>query len=216
MQKKLAIIGAGDLGQLLAHYLSLDSEFGLVGFYDDFAEPQVQRGKLKVLGGLNKIKDDFTNKFFDVLLMGIGYKHLAFRRQIFDELSAQIPFAKFIHPSCHVDSSAQIGDGTVLLPGCIIDRQVKIGANCLLNLACSISHDSQIDDNCFLAPRVAVAGFVKIGADSFFGINSTVIDNLSLCPSIQSGGGSVIINNITEAGLYVGVPAKLKTSKLKT
>ena len=35
--KKLAIIGSGDLGQLIAHHASEDSKMEVVGYFNDFA-----------------------------------------------------------------------------------------------------------------------------------------------------------------------------------
>ncbi len=83
-----------------------------------------------------------------------------------------------------------------------------IAENVVLNTACCIAHDSSVETHSFLGPGVSVAGFVRIGSQCFIGVGSTVIDNISIADGTQTGGGAVVVNDITEPGLYLGVPAK--------
>ena len=95
-----------------------------------------------------------------------------------------------------------------ILPGSVLDQNVVIENNVLINVACTISHDSIIKANTFLSPRVVVAGFVTIGERCNIGINSTIIDNISIADDVQTGGGTVVINDLKEQGLYVGNPSR--------
>lgn len=205
--KRLAIIGSGDLGQLIAHHAKTDGGFEIIGFFDDFATLGARTKHGQILGKLSQIEESYAQNKFDLLSIAVGYKHLAFREQCFERFSCSIPMAKIIHSSCFVDSTAVIEPGCFLLPGCVIDTGVRIGKNSVLNTACCVAHDSSIGDNCFLSPRVAIAGFVEIEAKCFLGINTTVIDNIKIASGTQTGAGAVVIKNIDEAGLYVGVPA---------
>lgn len=206
--KRLAIIGSGDLGQLIAHHAKNDAGFEIVGFFDDFATPGSETKYGRILGKLSQIEESYQQKAFDFLSIAVGYKHLEFREQCLARFDGSIPLAKIIHSSCVIDSTAVIEAGCFLLPGCVIDTEVKIGKNSVLNTACCIAHDSKIGENCFLSPRVAVAGFVEIGPKCFLGINTTVIDNIKIVAGSQTGAGAVVIKNIDEAGLYLGIPAK--------
>jgi UDP-3-O-[3-hydroxymyristoyl] glucosamine N-acyltransferase len=85
-----------------------------------------------------------------------------------------------------------------------------VGANSILNVGCIIAHHSILGPSCFLSPAVKIAGFVKVAASSTLGIGTVVIDNISICSGVRTGAGSVVIDDITEPGLYVGIPAKLK------
>lgn len=204
--KKLAIIGSGDLGQLIAHHATNDRQFEVVGFFDDFAVNGSAVNHIKILGPISDIETLYNKGAFDVIICGIGYKHLAFREQVFNKLHHNIEFANFIHSSCYVDVSCKIGRGVFMLPGSVLDSNVIIKDNVVINVGCTIAHDSKIEAHSFLSPRVAIAGFVTIGKRCNIGINTTVIDNITINDDIQTGGGTVVNKNITEKGLYVGNP----------
>ncbi|WP_375558879.1 acetyltransferase [Bernardetia sp. OM2101] len=208
MKKKLAIIGAADLGQLIAHHAKA-CDFEVVGFYDDFQTLESADNKFILLGKIADIEKDFKADKFDEISIAIGYKHLEFKEQILHKLLSQnIPLASIVHPSAYIDSSAKIGKGVVILPHTTVDAGCKIGHGVLLNTAVCIAHDTEIKTCCFIAPSAALAGFIKVEKRCFLGINSTIIDNISICQDTQIGAGTVVTKSITEKGLYVGVPAK--------
>lgn len=206
--RRIAIVGSGHLGQQIAYHIQQDMQDIIVGFFDEFQEVGSLVKELPVLGGNNDIVSQFENKIYDALVIAVGYKHMAFRSELFNRLKDKIPFYTFIHSSTILDPSAVIGVGTVIYPGCLIDQDVVIGDNVLMNVGCTIAHDSNIGDNTFLSPRVAIAGFVNIDSNCIIGINATIIDNIKITANTQLGGGTVLINNIENKGLYVGNPAR--------
>lgn len=207
-KRRIAIIGSGDLGQSIAYY-GQSNGYNIAGFYDDYQLAESVRG-IPVLGKLNVIIDDFTNGRYDALLCGIGYKHFNFREVIYTKYHVEnhIPFATIIDKSCHVDATATIGEGTVLFPGVFLDKGVIIEENVLLNICVTIAHDSTVKAHSFLSPRVAMAGFSTIGKRCMIGINSTIIDNITICDDVRVGGGNLVIKDLAKPGLYVGSPAK--------
>ncbi|MBL7886978.1 MAG: acetyltransferase [Flavobacterium sp.] len=207
MSKTLAIIGSGHLGQQIAHYAITDGHYTNVVFFDDFSTDNQING-YQILGNSNAVEKQFQNQSFDELLIGIGYKHLLVRKQLFDRFSKIIPFGKIIHSSCWVDPTAIVQDGCVVYPSCSIDAHTVIGKNTILNIGCTIAHDTKVGQHCFLSPRVALAGFINIEEQCIIGINSTIIDNISIVSNTQIGGGTVVIENITQNGLYVGNPQR--------
>lgn len=205
--KTLAIIGSGHLGQQIAHYAVSDNHFQDVVFFDDFTSESIVNG-FQVIGNSNDIISEYQKQSFDKILIGIGYKHLSVRKQLFDEFSNKIPFGKIIHSSSWVDQKAVVNQGCVVYPNCCIDSHAIIDANTILNISCTIAHDSYVGKHCFLSPRVALAGYVKIEDQCILGINSTVIDNISIVSKTQIGGGTVVVKNIENSGLYVGNPQR--------
>lgn len=206
--KRIAIIGSGHLGQQILYHIHTDKKDQVVGFFDDFREKGSLVKDLPVLGGNNDILDSFQQGLFDELVIAIGYKHLDFKKQVFESFKNKIPFYTFIHSTSIVDPSAKIGNGTIIYPNCMIDQDVEIGDNVLMNISCSIAHDSVIGNHCFLSPSVAMAGFVKVSELCILGINSTIIDNISISEKIQLGGGAVVIKDVSNPGLYVGNPVR--------
>lgn len=208
--KKLAIIGAGHLGQLIAHHTIENQELVLAGFYDDFRVKGKFVGSAKILGSLHQIREDYENEIFDQLIIGIGYKHMQLRKSLYEEYKGKIPFANIIHSKAIVDVSVELGEGNVILPGCVLDMNVQVGNNVFFNPTCVIAHDSIIGSHSFLAPAVNIAGFVGIGDACFLGIATTIIDHVDICDFVQTGAATTITKSIQESGLYVGCPASKK------
>lgn len=205
--KTLAIIGAGHLGQQIAHFAINDKHYRQVVFFDDMATTSVVNG-FKVIGKSETVIEEYSKNSFDELIIGIGYKHIQVRKSIFEMFKNIVPFGKIIHSSCYLDDTALVNPGCVIYPKCILDTKVIIGCNTVLNIACTIAHDTIIGENCFLSPRVAIAGFVNIEEMCVLGINSTIIDNLSIKCKTQVGGAGLVIKDIEKSGLYVGNPVR--------
>jgi sugar O-acyltransferase (sialic acid O-acetyltransferase NeuD family) len=203
--KTLAIIGSGDLGQQIAHYAIADNHYHKVVFFDDYSTENKING-IPIIGKTDIILEAYHQKQFDELLIGIGYKHLQKRKEIYEDLLGIIPFGKIIHSTVWIDSTAEIKAGCVIYPKCNIDANVVINSNTILNISCTIAHDTKIGEHCFLSPRVAIAGFVNIEECCVLGINSTIIDNINITANTQIGAGTVVIRNIEKCGLYVGNP----------
>ncbi|MGB0870084.1 MAG: acetyltransferase [Flavobacteriales bacterium] len=205
--KTLAILGAGHLGQQIAHFAISDQQYSHVVFFDDFSKEK----KIKdwdIIGTSSDIVGSYKNNLFQELILGIGYNYLDTKQRLFDQFYGVIPFGRIIHSSCIIDPTAKINEGTVLYPGVIVDANVKIESNVLVNLGCCIAHDSTIGHSSFLSPRVAIAGFVKIGQRCILGINSSFKDNIELSNEIQIGAGTVVVKSLKEKDIYIGVPAR--------
>jgi sugar O-acyltransferase (sialic acid O-acetyltransferase NeuD family) len=205
--KRLAIIGSADLAKQIAHF-ALECGYGVTGYFDDFKEKGVCDGR-QILGKIAEVRDLYDGGRFDEIIVGVGYKNMEFRKGVFEEVKTrQIPFATIVHPSCIIDKTASIGPGTIVYPGCIIDQDVAIQENVLLNLGCLVSHNSTIHEHCYLSPAVNIAGCCEVGKQCNLGINTTLIDNISICDLVHTGGATVVTKSISKPGLYVGVPAK--------
>ncbi len=205
---RLAIIGSGDLGQLIAHHAQADSKMIISGYFDDYLPKGKTIKNSPILGKTSDIERLFKQGVFDKIIVGIGYQHFAFRKAIFQRFKNKIPFANILHSSCYIDASCQLGEGIFMLPNCTLDAHVCLEDNVLLNTACTIAHDSTVGRHSFLSPRVAMAGFVRLGSACNIGINTTIIDNICLADNVQTGGGTVVTKDLNKAGLYVGVPAR--------
>ena len=204
---RTAIIGAGALGQQLAQQLRQCSR-PVVGFFDDTLSGEATPGGL-VLGAVADVAAAFAAGRFDELLLGIGYQHMAVRARLFEQLQADgVPFGQFIHPAAYVDVSAELGPGVCVWPGCVLDLNVQLAANVLLYPGCLIAHDTVVGAHSLLAPGVRLAGRVRVGERCFLGIGTTVIDSLEIGNDVRTGGGTLVVRPLTEAGTYVGAPAR--------
>ena len=115
-----------------------------------------------------------------------------------------------VSQSAYVERSVQIGDGSFVAPLSYCGINSFVGSGCILNTGSKIDHDVKIGDFSHLGGNSYVAGGVEIGEQVFIGAGSTVIDGIKIASNVIIGAGAVVINDITEPGLYVGTPAKLK------
>lgn len=208
MNKTLAILGSGHLGQQIANLAISDNHYTKIVFFDDFSKEKQING-FDILGTAESIESAFKNNKFDELLIGIGYNYLNKRKFYFDQFKNKIPFGKIIHSSCYLDTSAKIMDGCIIYPSCCLDANSIVDSNTIINLSCTIAHDTTVGKHCFLSPSVSLAGFVIIEEECILGINTTVIDNIRIIKQTQTGASTVVINNITKSGVYVGNPQRL-------
>lgn len=207
---KLAIIGSNDLGMQIAYHAKDSGIYDPIGFFDDYQPKGSERNGLPILGSTNDVLNTFKVGVFEMLMIGIGYKHLQARSLMFTKFKGKIPFASLIHRSCYVDKSCSMGEGIFIYPGCKLDMNVVIEDNVLLNIGCVIAHDSVVGEGSFFGPAVSIAGFVTIEKSVNLGIGTVVIDNIRISTGVRTGGGAVVIDNLEQAGLYVGVPARLR------
>jgi acetyltransferase-like isoleucine patch superfamily enzyme len=118
----------------------------------------------------------------------------------------------------------EIGDNTFIGPFVEIQKDVKIGKNCKVQSHSFICELVTIGDNTVIAHGVmfindlfATGGpangdknlwkSTTIGNNVSIGSNATILP-VSICDNVVIGSGSVVTKNITEAGIYVGNPAK--------
>jgi len=210
--KRLAIIGSEDLACQIAHLVTDQNLYQISGFFDDFKPKGSYVRNIPILGGIDEIQKGFNDQLFDELLIGIGYKHISFRDDLFERFQMDIPFGSIIHSSSYIDKTVTIGKGTVIFPGCTIDMHVKIGNNCLFYNGCIIAHDSKISSNSIFSPGVKIAGFCDLGKNITLGIGTIVSDHIIIANDVKTGAGAVVVKNLDESGVYIGIPARKKNS----
>ena len=198
--KRLVIIGAGDLGQQITHFVTTDHQFKVVGYVDDWQEKGTKVNGIPVLGSIDELLSIYENGYFDEVLIGVGYKHFNFRKRLFE---------RFEKDSCYVDPTAEIGRGVVIYPRCIIDKNAHIKDNVFVNWGTGIGHDAILEPHSFIAAMVLIAGLAYVGEMCMIGNGTVMIDHIHIADSTTVGGGAVVVKNIdVPNGIYVGNPAR--------
>jgi len=117
-----------------------------------------------------------------------------------------------------------IGDGSFVGPFVEIQKGAKIGKRCrvqshsficeLVTIGndCFISHGAMFINDSFVAGGPAKKRSLwrqtKLGNRVSIGTNATVLP-VAICDHVVVGAGAVVTKDITEAGFYVGNPARL-------
>lgn len=126
----------------------------------------------------------------------------------------KLVFPPVIHPSVVLPSSVQLSEGVIIQPGVTIGTRSAIGSFAILNRSSSVGHDTVIGAYTHVGPGAVVSGKVDVGERDFLGAGSVVIDRVTVGNDITVGAGAVVTKNLSEAGTYVGVPARLLVPKV--
>lgn len=200
--KKLYILGASGHGQVVLSILRA-LNLQVSGFYDD--APDLWGtfiSGVPVHGSLA----DFINGQDVQALIALGNNDL--RKKIVN-LHASETWFTAIHPAAWVDPSVHLGPGTIVCAGAVLQTQAQIGAHCIINTSASVDHHCIIEDFVHICPGVHLGGNVRIGARSWIGIGSQVIQNIDIGENVLVGAGSTIVTNIPDNAVVMGTPGRI-------
>lgn len=203
MKSKLLIIGASGHGKVVADIALKMDKWHSIAFLDDDKSIKTSMD-LEVIGTSD---DVFT--YIDEYEIFVGIGNNATRQNIHEMLEAfgaSIPV--LIHPNAVIGSQVDIENGSAVMAGAIVNCCTKIGKGCIINTGSTIDHDNCIEDYVHISPGVHLAGTVKVGKGSWLGIGSVVSNNINITNGCKVGAGSVVVKDITEPGVYVGVPVR--------
>lgn len=206
MKKRLLIYGAGGLGLEVLALVKALPEWEVAGFVDDSVTPGEIRYGVKVLGGIEVIRQQ-TEVTSVVLAIGSPLHKAEVIRKIRNEA---VQFPVLIHPSVilHLPDTISIGEGTVITAGVILTAEIAIGRHVLLNLNTTVGHHSKIGSYCSIMPGVNIAGNVTLGEAVLVGAGANVINNISVGNNGTIGMGAVVLHPVAEGSTVAGVPAK--------
>lgn len=210
--KRLAIVGAGGHGGVVADAAELSRKWSKVEFYDE-QWPKGSLGKRgPVVGNLAKLRDALAGpegKDLEVIVaIGNNERRLAVSREI-QSLGGKL--ATVIHPSAILSPSATLGAGTAVLAGAVLNPNCSVGAACIINTRASVDHDCVVEDGVHICPGVAIAGDVTVQERAWIGIGASVIQGLRIGQAAVVGAGSTVIADVRENSTVVGCPAKEKS-----
>ena len=202
--KKLLIWGAGDQG-----LVTLECALAMNAYEQiDFLEIK-EKGRRKIINHTVFKESEFDKvvKLYDEVIVATGSNDLR-EEKIKMLLAFGIPLATIVHPTALISSSAKIGSGTTILANVIININTKVGIGCIVNNGAIIEHDCMVGNYVNICPKFAMAGHSSIGYKSYLGIGSTVIDDIRIGNRVTVGAGAVVVSNISDNIVAIGVPAK--------
>lgn len=200
----IAIIGAGGFGrEAYFHALGQLVNYGTQREIAFFADPKYAGGDVR------SITEIEPNKFEAVIAIGDSQV----RSELAERLAHwpwEMDFYTIMHPSVQIldRDTVTIGKGSIICAGVVITTNVKIGQHVHVNLNATIGHDCTIGNCVTIAPGANISGNVTIGNRVNIGTNASIREKVTIADDVIIGMGAVVLSDITEAGTYVGVPAK--------
>lgn len=114
-----------------------------------------------------------------------------------------------IHASASVSSLSVLLSGSYVGPMGVIGTSAHIGRGSIINSGAIVEHDCIVGAYSHVAPGAVLCGSVTLGEGCFIGANAVVREGIVIAPWTVVGCGAVVVENITQPGTYVGVPARL-------
>ena len=208
--KDIVIVGAGGFSKEVAFLIEdinkANLEWNLLGYVDE--EVGSMNGKYTVVGN-----DEWLLNYDKPLHVVIGIGSTKIISKISENLKSNtlLKFPNLIHPNVVLDEEGvKFGEGNIICAGNIFTTDIEIGSFNIINLNCTIGHDSLIGSNNIFNPNVNVSGGANIGTDCFFGTSSTILQYINIGDNTIIGANGLVIKDLTEPGVYVGVPVKKK------
>lgn len=210
--KKIVLIGAGGHCKVIIDIIKSTNEYEIIGITDKVAKGNLI--DIPILGD-DSILENLHKSGVEYAFIGLGAMYnLQLRNKLYEMLKSigfKIPI--LIHKNVILSPNVSIGEGTCIMPGVIINSDASIGKNCIINTSAVIEHECIIGDNTHISPNVSIAGGVIIGFNSHIGIGSCIIQEKVIGNNVTIGAGAVVVDNINDNSVAVGVPAKVIKTK---
>jgi sugar O-acyltransferase (sialic acid O-acetyltransferase NeuD family) len=197
----LLILGAGGHGRVVADAANSSGEWTRVIASD--RDPARCRGDL--ISGVPALP-------LEEALALAGFIHIAIGRAEGRAREAAavvaIPTATILHAKASVSAHAAVGEGCFVAAQAVVAPGARLGRCVIVNHGAVIDHDVSVGDFSHIAPLVALGGGVQVGCRVLIGSGASVLPGLRVGDDIVVGAGALVCRNLSEPGVYAGVPAR--------
>ncbi|NMC31108.1 MAG: acetyltransferase [Veillonellaceae bacterium] len=202
----LLIIGAGGHGKVIADIASALGQWESIAFLDDKYPELRQVLDWPVIGNIDNL--GMYRRDFAAIFVAVGDN--AIRKKLMKWAETEgFELPVLIHPRAAVSRFAVIGPGTIINNQAAVNANAKIGKGCIVNTGATVGHDCVMNDFVHVAPGASLAGETAIDDLCWIGMRSAVIEQVKLGVGVVIGAGAVVLENVPDHKLVVGVPAKI-------
>lgn len=199
---KLGIYGAGGLGReilMLAQQINRSSRWDEIFFIDDVIDDAE-------VSGVPVYR--FAQIDYAITEISIAVGEPVARQKLAEKILSKACLATLIHPSVFIPPGSDIGVGAIICDRAFISCDVSVEDNTLLQPHCCLGHDTRLGAHSVVSSNVTLAGHCQVGQRVFIGMNCAVKENVTIGSDAIIGLGSAVFNDIPEATIALGNPAR--------
>ncbi len=202
--RDIIIVGAGGFAREVAWLIDeinlKNQEWNLIGCLDE------NNNEAKTLNGYRVLnKSDLVNQSHAYFVVAIGDSET--RKEVVKRYSSY-KFATLVHPDVSISATNKIGEGSIICKGNIITVNVDIGKHVIVNIDSTVGHDAILEDFVTILPSVNISGYVRIKECSNVGTGTQIIQEKTIGQNSIIGAGSVVVKDINDYVVAVGIPAR--------
>ena len=203
----LGIYGSNKLGreiyEIAVRRNEQSSLWDQIVFIDDFNEEGNYFGTKRIK--FDSLKNH-KNEYECVIAIG----EPSSREKLFQKLRDEdIRLTCLIDPTAIISPTAKIGNGTIICEYSTIHTGVELGYNAFIQPFCTIGHDIKVGNHTVLSTLCAPGGGVVFGERVYVGMQSSLIELLTIGDDAIIGMGSAVFQNVPAGATVVGNPGRI-------
>ena len=210
----IVIFGIQDFAELAHFYLENDSPHKVVAFsVNEKYMPEKREFRGLPIVAFEEVEQKYAPGKCEFFAPMAPNKMNQQRTEVYNQIKAKgYSLISYISSKATVFKN-KIGDNCFILEDNTLQPFTEIGNNVVLWSGNHIGHHGLIKDNITFTSQVVLSGHCVVEPYSFFGVNATIRDGLTIAEGTFVAMGAVITKNTEPWSLYKGNPAvKSETS----
>ncbi|HEY2799105.1 MAG TPA: acetyltransferase [Chthoniobacterales bacterium] len=202
---KIIVFGIGRGANIATRYFSDDSPHQVVAYTAD--DEYVELGA-NFLGRpvipFSRIADEIPPEKAQMFIP-LGFQRMnALRAEKFVAAKKRgYRLASYISSRILASGMPEFGENCLILEGNVFNYDVTIGNDVVMWSGNHVGDLSMIEDHVFISSHVVLSGEVKIGANSFLGVNATISNYVRVGERCYIGANTLVAQDISADSVVV-------------
>lgn len=217
--KPIVIFGAGEIAEVVHHYLRSDGGREVAAFTvdRDYLKETIFNGKPIV--PFEEVASAYPPERYE-MMVAIGYGGVnSVRARKFHAVKALGYFcSSYVSSRACVAENVRMGENCLVFEHNTVQPFSVLGDNVVLWSGNHIGHHVTIGSHVFIASHAIISGGANIGDACFIGVNATIRDHVHVGARCVVGAGALLLSDAEPEGVYLGAAterSRVPSSRLR-